>query len=704
MANERLYQFPSKASPVPADILFLGDSAAAFDERNSTIAQVVGAYPNLLAIGGLTIAANTFIFSNSSAVITTAPITALAISLLADATVSTMQGTLGYTATPTASLFAGWDANVNLSSNSFISAYATTVTAAATTTLLVGSKYQQFFTGTTTQTVLLPVTSTLVLGQSFYIANQSSGQVTVQSSGGNTIQIMDANTVLIVTCVLTSGTTAASWFGNYNQSAIALPVSLLNGGTNAALTASNGGLVYSSGTALAILAGTATANQIPLSGSNAAPSWSTLTYLATMAINTIPYASSANVMGVITPGASSVLVSSAGNVPSWSTVLPALTTADPLVAQGLATRNYVDQTALTGTSVYAASAASLGTVTQAGAGVGATLTNAGAQATFALDGVNPPVGVNVLIKNTATGMAAANEGIYTVTSVGSGATNWVLTRATNFDTAAEVNRTGLIIIQNGATLAGTAWYNTATIVTVDTTAFNFAQFGTSLTKAAITQIVTQIFTTGTSTYTPTPGMQFCSVELVGPGGGSGGAAGAGGQGAASAGGGGGGYCRKLYTAANIGASAAVIVSAGGAAGASGNNPGSAGLNTRFTPTGTGSLINGAPGQGGGGSASSATSTNSGNGGSGGAGTGGDVNITGGYGTLGVLILGTAQIQLPGVGGSTLLSTTSANISQGTAAVASNYGAGAPGVGSAGANVAGLPGADGICIVVEYVSV
>ena len=56
------------------------------------------------------------------------------------------------------------------------------------------------------------------------------------------------------------------------------PLSLANGGTAAALTASNGGIVYSTGTTLAILAGTATAGQVLLSGSSSAPHWSTLTY------------------------------------------------------------------------------------------------------------------------------------------------------------------------------------------------------------------------------------------------------------------------------------------------------------------------------------------------------------------------------------------------------------------------------------------
>jgi hypothetical protein len=56
---------------------------------------------------------------------------------------------------------------------------------------------------------------------------------------------------------------------------------LTRGGSNASLTADNGGIVYSTATALAILAATATAGQILRSGSNAAPSWSTATYPAT---------------------------------------------------------------------------------------------------------------------------------------------------------------------------------------------------------------------------------------------------------------------------------------------------------------------------------------------------------------------------------------------------------------------------------------
>ena len=114
---------------------------------------------------------------------------------------SSIKGTTGLTV----------DTNSNLTAKNLNSGYATTATAAGTTTLTVASKFQQYFTGTTTQTVVLPVTSTLVLGFRFFIANASSGAVTVNSSGGNLVVSLAAGTSALVTCILITGTTAASW-------------------------------------------------------------------------------------------------------------------------------------------------------------------------------------------------------------------------------------------------------------------------------------------------------------------------------------------------------------------------------------------------------------------------------------------------------------------------------------------------------------
>ena len=122
------------------------------------------------------------------------------------------------------------DSNSNISANNFVPGYTTTATAAGTTTLTVASTYQQFFTGSTTQTVVLPITSTLVLGFSFFIVNNSSGTVTVESSGTNSVVALISGMSATITCILTSGTTAASWsVESYNS--LTLPLSPANGGT-----------------------------------------------------------------------------------------------------------------------------------------------------------------------------------------------------------------------------------------------------------------------------------------------------------------------------------------------------------------------------------------------------------------------------------------------------------------------------------------
>jgi len=101
--------------------------------------------------------------------------------------------------------------------------YTTTVTAAGTTTLTVSSTATQFFTGSTTQTVVLPVASTLTQGQQFTIHNNSSGSVTVNSSGSNLVGTVTANTTAVCTCILTSGTSAASWDYDVTGFTTALP-------------------------------------------------------------------------------------------------------------------------------------------------------------------------------------------------------------------------------------------------------------------------------------------------------------------------------------------------------------------------------------------------------------------------------------------------------------------------------------------------
>jgi hypothetical protein len=93
--------------------------------------------------------------------------------------------------------------------------YTTTATAAGTTTLTVSSNYRQFFTGTSTQTIVLPVTSTLVTGIAYEIENNSTGLLTVNSSGGNLVGTVPAGVCAHAVCIGTTLTTAADWDWDY---------------------------------------------------------------------------------------------------------------------------------------------------------------------------------------------------------------------------------------------------------------------------------------------------------------------------------------------------------------------------------------------------------------------------------------------------------------------------------------------------------
>ena len=139
--------------------------------------------------------------------------------------------------------------------------------------------------------------------------------------------------------------------------------------------------------------------------------------------------------------------------------------------------------------------------------------------------------------------------------------------------------------------------------------------------SGFTTVARQVFT-GSGTYTPTAGMDYCVVEMVGGGGGGGGADGVGSndEGHGMGGGGGGEYRRGVFTAADIGASQTVTIGAAGAAGgATGGNGGTGGT------TSVGTLLTAVGGTGGAGSGSNSSTTTSpalgGAGGTGGTGTG-----------------------------------------------------------------------------------
>lgn len=155
---------------------------------------------------------------------------------------------------------------------------------------------------------------------------------------------------------------------------------------------------------------------------------------------------------------------------------------------------------------------------RANSGVGATLTNAGVQAAISIDGVSLSGGDRVLINGQTN---AYENGIYTVTTVGSGATNWVLTRATTENTYNPNSPNGLgegdyFYVSSGSTGAGSSYVlTTAGSIIFGTTNLAFTQFsssqiysaGTGLTltgtQFSITNTGVSATTYGTSSSVPT---------------------------------------------------------------------------------------------------------------------------------------------------------------------------------------------------------
>ena len=118
-------------------------------------------------------------------------------------------------------------------------------------------------------------------------------------------------------------------------------------------------------------------------------------------------------------------------------------------------------------------------------GVGATLT-ANVNGALSVDGVAVASSNRILVKNEVT---QANNGVYTVTQTGSAGTPYILTRATDFDSAGvgvdQIDAGDFFLITAGSTLANTSWVQQTPLpITVGTTAIVFQQFGAPITYSA----------------------------------------------------------------------------------------------------------------------------------------------------------------------------------------------------------------------------
>jgi len=118
-------------------------------------------------------------------------------------------------------------------------------------------------------------------------------------------------------------------------------------------------------------------------------------------------------------------------------------------------------------------------------GVGATLT-ATANGALSVDTTAVVATNRILVKNQAN---QAHNGVYVVTQAGDGSNPFILTRATDFDTAGtgvdQIDAGDFFLITAGSTLANTSWVQQTPLpITVGTTGIVFSQFGAPLTYSA----------------------------------------------------------------------------------------------------------------------------------------------------------------------------------------------------------------------------
>jgi len=211
------------------------------------------------------------------------------------------------------------------------------------------------------------------------------------------------------------------------------------------------------------------------------------TGLTSYAVGDLLFANSTTSLGTLAIGTG--LLSASGGSFSY-TMSPSLTqvtvAADPTLALQVATKQYVDTLVASSITYHTPVKYEVpnttgnlnATYNNGTAGVGATLTNAGTLGAFTPDGTVAQVGDRILVYNQTN---AYENGVYTVTTVGSGSVAWVLTRATDADTYALKSPNSLgegdaFFVTSGATGAGETYVcNTQGTITFGTTAINFVQ-------------------------------------------------------------------------------------------------------------------------------------------------------------------------------------------------------------------------------------
>jgi len=167
-------------------------------------------------------------------------------------------------------------------------------------------------------------------------------------------------------------------------------------------------------------------------------------------------------------------------------------------------------------AVHAASVTNLAANYSNGtSGVGATLTADTNRAFNQIDGESVTVGQRVLIKNQTD---AKQNGIYTLTTNGSGSTPWVLTRATDADNnpSGEMKTGDFVFVQAGTVNASIGYINnsTASPIVIGTDNISYAEFSAG--KAVVAGNGLSEATPGTLSIDTSVTATKASVDLKAP--------------------------------------------------------------------------------------------------------------------------------------------------------------------------------------------
>lgn len=349
-----------------------------------------------------------------------------------------------------------------------------------------GNGVTTFDGGTTGLTPVLPTNGAISLGGTLVVANGGTGANTLSG-------YLKGNGTSAFTGVATIPNTDITGLGTMstqNANAVAItggtisglsaPIAVASGGTGAATLTG-----YVKGTGTSALTASATIPNTDITG------------LGTMSTQSASFvaisggAINGTTIGAITPAASTFtsVNATSGTLGSVALTTGTITTT-PSSGNDIVNKTYADGLA-GGLNFHQAcrlattAALPANTYNNGAFGVGATLT-ANANGALSVDSTLTVAGDRILVKNEAAG---ANNGVYTVTQVGAAGTPYILTRATDFDTAGtgvnQIDAGDFFLITAGTANANTSWVQQTPLpITVGITSIVFQQFGAPITYSA----------------------------------------------------------------------------------------------------------------------------------------------------------------------------------------------------------------------------